>query len=274
MEPRLQRRVQRYGWNRAAEYYEDLWREQIEPAQSMLLSLVDLTGGQDVADIACGSGLVTFPAADRVGRNGSVIGTDLSEDMIRVADKAAEDRDLKNVSFRRMGAESLDLPDQSFDAVLCSLGLMYFPDPLVSMREMYRVSKPGATTAVAVWGDRKHCGWADIFPVVDARVNSDVCPMFFGLGTGGALKFTFEEAGFSAVEIVRISTVLHYQSAEEACMAAFAGGPVALAYSRFDEETREGAHAEYLESIEPYRVDDSYEIPGEFVLGVGRRTAA
>jgi hypothetical protein len=68
--------------------------------------------------------------------------------------------------------------------------------------------------------------------------------------------------------------VLRYSTADDACGAAFAGGPVALAYSRFDDETRREAHAEYLASIEAYRRGERYEIPGEFVVAKGRKAPA
>ncbi len=58
---------------------------------------------------------------------------------------------------------------------------------------------------------------------------------------------------------------------EAACQAMFAGGPVALAYSRFDAATREEVHVEFLVSVEPYREGDTWNIPGEFVYAVGRR---
>lgn len=58
---------------------------------------------------------------------------------------------------------------------------------------------------------------------------------------------------------------------QEACGATFVGGPVAMAYSRFDEETRAAAHAEYIESIAPYRNGSGYLIPGEFVVTAGRK---
>jgi hypothetical protein len=80
---------------------------------------------------------------------------------------------------------------------------------------------------------------------------------------------TFRAAGFERIEARRISTTLRYDSAEDAIGAAFAGGPVAMAYSRFDEPTRADAHREYLESIEPYRRHDRFEIPGEFVVVAG-----
>src|SRR5258705_2124005 len=114
---------------------------------------------------------------------------------------------------------------------------------------MFRLSKPGGRAVSAVWGKRDHCGWAEIFPIVEKRVASDVCPMFFQLGTGDVQKMLFEQAGFTDVHSDRITTSLEYASGEEACLAAFAGGPVAMAYSRFDQATRESAYAEYLESI-------------------------
>jgi hypothetical protein len=58
---------------------------------------------------------------------------------------------------------------------------------------------------------------------------------------------------------------------QEAWGAAFAGGPVALAYAHFDTPTRQDAHAEYLAAIEPYRQGSGYAIPGEFVITSGRK---
>jgi hypothetical protein len=123
----------------------------------------------------------------------------------------------------------------------------------------------------AVWGARRHCGWAEIFPIVDRRVQSEVCPMFFQLGTGSALASTMRGAGFADIVEHRIETTLEYDSADAAVGAAFAGGPVALAYSRFDDATRSSAHEEYLASIAPYREGTRYLIPGEFVVVRGVR---
>ncbi len=174
-------------------------------------------------------------------------------------------------AFERMDAEALTCAAGAFDVALCCLGLMYVPDPQKAVRELHRMLRPGGRAVVAVWGARAKCGWAEIFPIVDARVQSDVCPMFFQLGADGALQRTFEAAGFTGVRPERFSALLHYDSPEDACLAGFAGGPVALAYSRFDDRTREEAQAEYLASIEPYRKDAGYEIPGEFVVACGRK---
>lgn len=274
MDARVQRRVQRYGWDKAAAFYEQYWATQLEPAQRRLIELADPRPGERVLDVACGTGLVTFPAAEAVGDAGVVLATDLSDVMVaRVAEQAAR-RGLPHVSSRRMDAERLELGDASFDLALCSLGLMYAPDPLKALAEMYRVLTPGGRAAVSSWGSRNRCGWAEIFPIVERRVASDVCPLFFQLGSADNLRKALEGSGYSAVEVVRWSSPLVYESAEDACGAAFAGGPVALAYSRFDRATRAEAEAEYLASIEPWRAGEGYRIPGEFVIARAFRAAA
>lgn len=270
MDPRLQQRVQRYGWDRAASTYEQSWQKQLEPAQTLLMDMAALSPGENVLDLACGTGLVTFRAADAVGPSGAVTGTDISDGMIEQCRRIADDRGLRHVSFRRMAAEELGFDDASFDAVLCALGMMYVVDFAGSIREMHRVTRAGGRAVSAVWGRRDRCGWAEIFGIVERRVQSDVCPMFFQLGTGDLQKMLFEQAGFVDVRSERITTVLEYESGEEACLAAFAGGPVAMAYSRFDDATRAGAHAEYIESIAAYRRDHGYALPGEFVVTLGR----
>ncbi len=271
MRPELQRRVQRYGWDKAAEFYEDSWKEQLKPAQDKLLEMADLQPGESVLETACGTGLVTFRIAKAVGPDGEVVATDLSEGMIDLAKRESGKRNAGNIIYQRMDAEALDFEDEQFDAALCGLGLMYIPDPVQSLKEMYRVLNPGGRAVIAIWGARKNCGWAEIFPIVDKRVASDVCPLFFQQGTGDTLKNSMTQAGFDEIELDRFSVNLHYPSAEIALMAAFAGGPVALAYQKFDEQTRDEAHTEYLDSISQYRNGEGYHIPGEFVIGLGTK---
>ncbi len=269
MDARLQQRVQRYGWDRAASFYEQAWSRQLAPAQDLLMTMAALQPGERGLDIACGTGLVTFRAAQEVGASGEVIGTDISDAMVDACRTAATQRGITNTKFERMEAEKLAFPDASFDVVLCALGMMYVTDFAGSIREMFRVTKPRGRALSAVWGKRDRCGWADIFPIVERRVQSEVCPMFFQLGTGEMQKLLYEKAGFVDVHTERIATILEYKNAEDACMAAFAGGPVAMAYSRFDDSTRASAHADYLDSIAQFKRGDSYAVPGEFVVTRG-----
>jgi ubiquinone/menaquinone biosynthesis C-methylase UbiE len=269
MDPRLQRRVQRYGWDKAVNDYEAGWRTQLEPAQSLMLEMIALQPGAQVLDVACGTGLVSFRIVDAVGKEGAVVGTDISGEMIDTARRLAAARNIDNIIFERFDAEDLKLDCDPFDAAACALGLMYVPNPVRAVEEMRRLLKPGGRTAAAVWGARAKCGWAEIFPIADARVASEVCPMFFHLGTGDTLAHCFAQAGCTNISAERLEVSLVYASDDDALGAAFRGGPVALAYNRFDDDTKQAVHTEYLRSIVDYKRGDGYEIPGEFVAVVG-----
>jgi len=270
MDARLQLRIQRYGWDLASGHYEPLWSRQLHAAQAAMLELAAVEPGERVLDVASGTGLATFAAAGLVGPAGAVVGVDLSGRMVDAARSLADERGLDHVSFERMDAQDLDLPDAAFDVALCALGLMYVPEPEAAIREMRRVLRPGGRAAMAVWGERRACGWSAVFEIVDAEVESDVCPMFFRLGQQGALERACSDAGFTSIEQRRISTTLEYEDFDEACEAAFVGGPVAMAWSRFDQPMRERARLRYAEAIDEWRDGTGYRIPGEFVIVTGR----
>jgi ubiquinone/menaquinone biosynthesis C-methylase UbiE len=266
MDARLQRRIQRYGWDLAAVDYESLWQAQLAEAQAALLALASPAAGEQVLDIACGTGLVSFEAARAVGPTGRVRGIDLSEGMVDAAERRASDRRLSNCSFSRMDAEALTLPDASFDVVLCGLGLMYMPNPEQALREMLRVLRPGGRLSLAIWGERAKCGWSAVFPIVSAEVASEVCPLFFRLGQHDTLANFCVDAKFEDVRHHRIATTLTFADANDACDAAFVGGPVALAWPRFNDEVRARVRARYLDAIDSWRDGRGYRIPREFVI--------
>lgn len=270
MDARMQRRVQRYGWDRAAEAYEPGWKHSLADAHTETLRLAAARPGEQALDLACGTGLISLPLCAAVGPDGQVTATDLSDEMVAAVRRNAATRGFANLRAFRADAESFPtVADNSIDLVTCALGLMYMPDPARSATESLRVLRPGGRAVMAVWGERSKCGWADIFPIVDARVKSTVCPLFFRLGTGPALQHLLQDVGFTGVRTVRLSCTLPYPDEDSALEAAFVGGPVALAYNRFDASTRAAAHAEYLASIARYRTPQGYRIPGEFVVCKG-----
>jgi ubiquinone/menaquinone biosynthesis C-methylase UbiE len=239
----------------------------LAPARAALLAAASLSEGERVLDVACGTGLLTFEAARLVGAAGQVVGTDISGRMIDTARRVAP----PNSSFQRMDAQKLEFPAASFDAVLCSLGLMYVPDPLAAVSEVLRVLRPGGRVAVAVWGERSQCGWAPLFEIVEAEVSSEVCPLFFRLGQQQQLADLCAQAGLDVFDSRRLRSTLAYANATQACDAAFLGGPVALAWSRFNEETKLRVCQRYASAIEPWRHHNGYSLPGEFVIVAARR---
>ena len=269
MEARLQRRVQRYGWDAAAPLYEEAWRDNLAKSQQVLVEMADLEPGHRVLETAAGTGLVTLALARIVGPSGAVMASDISGEMVASCDAAAKAAGLGNVTAERMDSEALSADDGAYDRALCALGLMYMPDPVQALTEMKRVLKLGGKAAVLVWGERKNCGWADIFPIVDAEVESEVCPLFFGLGAPGALRSALTKAGFGEVTEARLPAALRFPDAKSLLEAQIDGGAVALAAKRFTQEARARVEEAFLASVESHRRGGAYEIPAEFVIATG-----
>jgi SAM-dependent methyltransferase len=270
MDRKVQLRIQRYGWDAAAGFYHQDWEQQLRAAQDTLLDMADLQPGQSVLETACGTGMVTIRAALATGRTGSVHATDISGQMVEEVRRNCKETGLENVSFLRSGAEALALPDDCFDVALCALGLMYMPRPRRAIAETARCVRPGGKVVATVWGERRLCGWADIFPIIDARVASDVCPMFFASGAPGALKLDFEATGLVDIRETRQTEQLNFASGADLTRAIMLGGPVAMAVKRFNETVYGEVCAEFLASVSAYQSPNgSFSIPGEFVTVCG-----
>jgi ubiquinone/menaquinone biosynthesis C-methylase UbiE len=110
-----------------------------------LVDAARIATGQCVLDVACGTGIVARTVADRLGAAGRVVGVDLSEAMLTVARRVRPD-----VEWRQGDVSALPFPDRSFDAVLCQMALMFFPDRAGAVREMRRVVRDGGSVAVLV----------------------------------------------------------------------------------------------------------------------------
>lgn len=270
MEAKLQRRVQRYGWDLAASRYDRSWGSSRALLHDTLFESVTFHPGDRVLDVACGTGALALEIADRVGANGQVIGIDLSGRMIERAQAqigpGSGEATRPDVEFLRMDAEALEFPDDHFDAAVCALGLMYMPDPQRALAEMSRVTRRGGRVVFAVWGERARCGWADVFPIVDAEVHSEVCPRFFDVGRIDVFSNACAKAGLEIVVYRRIDVTIDWRDDDEACEAAFQGTPVAMAWSRFGDDVRVRVREKFLESLSPRRVGQGYRVPGEIVV--------
>jgi SAM-dependent methyltransferase len=110
-----------------------------------VVDMADVTMGQSVLDVACGTGIVTRTAAERVGPEGHVVGIDLNPAMLTVAERVCP-----GVELREADVTALPFEDGIFDAVLCQMALMFFPDPVAAIREMSRVVKPQGTVVIMV----------------------------------------------------------------------------------------------------------------------------
>ena len=129
-----------YG-NNAAENYEKYFAPVIpRPFGTDLIRDAHLQPGERVLDVACGTGTIARLAAEQVAPDGSVSALDVNAAMLSVARSIPAALPIK---WYETAAESIPLPDQSFDVVFCQLGLMFIEDKNAALREMHRVLRPG-----------------------------------------------------------------------------------------------------------------------------------
>jgi ubiquinone/menaquinone biosynthesis C-methylase UbiE len=118
-------------------------------ARETYLSLLDISAGERVLDVGCGSGAVTRDIARRVGDRGLVVGLDASGELLSVARSLAEAAGLGHrVEFREGNALRLPFPDGSFDVVVCATVLSHVPEGATAVPELARVLRPGGRLGV------------------------------------------------------------------------------------------------------------------------------
>jgi ubiquinone/menaquinone biosynthesis C-methylase UbiE len=149
MDAKVHRRVRCYGWDLAVESYDRYWVPVLSACSERTLALAAPRPGERVLDVATGTGVAAFMAAERVGPGGEVVATDISEKMVDSARSSATERGVANMSFERVDAEELAYDDDSFDVALCVLGLMYPADPQRAIAQLARVLRPGGRAVSA-----------------------------------------------------------------------------------------------------------------------------
>ncbi|HEX5885586.1 MAG TPA: class I SAM-dependent methyltransferase [Pyrinomonadaceae bacterium] len=141
-------------WQETAAYWtkhHDTIRMMFAPLTRALIEHAHIVQGQSVLDVAGGAGEPSLTIAQAVGPLGFVMCTDPIAEMLASGEQEAVGRGLENVRFLPCTADSLPFKNDLFDVAVSRLGVMFFPEPLVGIREMLRVTKPGGRIAFAVW---------------------------------------------------------------------------------------------------------------------------
>jgi ubiquinone/menaquinone biosynthesis C-methylase UbiE len=268
----------REQWQAAAEAWHR-WgptlHQWLGEATNVMLDMAGVREGQRVRDVAAGAGEQTIVTAQRVGPTGSVLATDISSNILDFAQQAARHAGLKNVETRVVDSENLELSENSFDAVICRVGLIYFPDQHKALTGMKRVLKPDGRVAAITYSTPENNKFFSV-PVSIIRRRANLPPPLpgqpgpFSLGSPGVLEAAYQKAGFRDIRIRLVPSPLRMPSAAEcvrferesfgALHQMLAGVPEAERPSVWDEIEKE---------LKKFEGAEGFVGPCEMVVAIG-----
>ncbi len=245
---------QKGTWNSAApgwKKWDAFLLEGFDAVSEAMLDSAHLKEGDEILDLAGGTGEPGIPAARRIGR-GQVTSTDLAEDMLAVAADKARTSGVTNFAVKVASALELPFPDARFDAVVCRWGIMFFPEPAACLKEALRVMKPGGHAAFATWNvmeKNPHLG----LPLAAAVARLGMPPPSpdnpgpFRYTDPATLTAMMVAAGFGEIQIKEVQGATNFESTEHYWSYAMElVGPFRAAVQKVDPATLESVKAEVL----------------------------
>jgi len=210
-------------WNAIAESWHR-WIPHMhtwyEPATELMLDLARISSGNRVLDIAAGDGDQSLTTAERVGSDGYVLAIDRADKLLAIAEQAAKDAGFSNIETRLMDGENLELPENSFDAVICRFALMFFNDPVRGLQGIKRVLKTNGKFSAVVYAENGDPEFLTALSTVQniLGIGQPEKPAATSLGSKEFLEKTLLEAGLSDVEVHPMKLQVQMASSEE-CVA-------------------------------------------------------
>jgi ubiquinone/menaquinone biosynthesis C-methylase UbiE len=249
----------------AAEHYQRCGAQYIlGPCAPSLVNAARLSAGERVLDVACGTGVVTRIAAERVGPAGRLVGVDLNPAMLAVA-RSLPAPNGAPIEWLERSALDLGLEDASFEVVLCQQGLQFFPDKALALREMRRVLDRGGRLALSVWkgvGAYHQAVGDALARFISAEAGARFCASR-QVPTKEDLQRLATEAGFADVE-VRIDRIdIRLPPIDEFTLEHLAGSPVAQTIAAAPPDARAKVTASVTKQLQRYADGDGVTYPEE-----------
>lgn len=237
-----------------------------------LISALQLRPGDRVLDVAAGTGEAARACRAEVGNQGTVIASDVSLAMLRIAHaKSAGQR----IAMLASAGQRLACATARFDGVICVLGLMFLPDPVDGLREMRRVLRPGGRLAVAVWAA------PDRVPLVTIMLEALVHHLpderkaigrAFSLSNPRRLASLIEGAGFAEVSVTRATRELAFESFEDYWGPIEDGGSRAsVPYRELSRDAQDSIRAAVRRRLGMFASGERFVMQVDMLFATGRR---
>ena len=262
------------GWNR----HGPAIREWLRLPTDAMLDMAGVAKGQTVLDVAAGAGDQTLDLAARVGPSGQVVASDISAGILDFAQSNAIRAGYNNVRTHVADAENIGLGEGAFDAAVCRLGLMFLPDPLAGVKEVYRMLRPGGRFCSIVFAGPEQNPCLRILMMTALR-HAGQPPRdpfqpggLVSLGRPGHTDDMFRQAGFGSVATTRLEapfrlpTTQHYLT-----FIQEAAGPILDLIAPLDRAARDAAWADIAAQLDVYQTVQEWVGPNSLLLTVGKK---
>ena len=267
-------------WQAAAEAWyrwSPTLNQWLGKATDKMLEMADITSGQRVLDVAAGAGEQSITTAKKVGPSGHVLATDISSNILEYAKQMAQQAGLNNIETKVMDGENLTLEDETFDAVISRVGLIYFPDQQKALKEMLRVLKPGGKVAGIVYSTPEKNKFFSV-PVSIIRNRAKLPPPLpgqpgpFSLGAEGIIEKAFLQAGFKNVRSALVESPLLLASAKECVQFEKESfGALHQMMSSLSDSEKGSVWEEIERQLQTFESENGFAGPCEMVVAVGEK---
>ena len=258
------------GWER--------WRarlaEDLSPVRAWLIRELAPGPGDTVLELSAGPGDTGFAAAEIVGERGRLVSTDFSPEMVEVARRRGTELGLRNVDYRVIDAERIELDAGSVDGVLCQSGYMLMADPVAALSETRRVLRPGGRLALSVWGAPERNPWAAIagrFLVERGHMPPPEpgAPGTFSMASEERTRELLEGSGFTPMRIEEVAVQWVFRDLDEYQRWLMdVAASLSLVLRRLPPEESEAFTSRLAEAFGPFAADGGYEVPGVALCAV------
>lgn len=255
-----------------AELYQSFFVPAIAtPVSGELLAAANLVGGQRVVDVACGTGVVTRAAAERVGATGTATGVDLAPDMLEVARRTPAGG--SPIEWYQADAAMLPLPDGSYDVALCQMGLMFMDDKPGAIAELHRVLAPGGRVVLNTPGRIQPLFQAMEQAIVE-HINPDLgafVSAVFSMHDPAALATMLRAAGFDDVGSKEYVVRFTLPGPAEFLWNYINLTPMGPLVAQAPDNAKTAMERDVVEAWNPHVVDGRTEIDQPMALAWGQR---
>ncbi len=248
----------------------------LKPMGDEIIRLLNPKGADVVLDVASGTGEPGLTIATML-TGGKVIITDLAEDMLEIARENATRRGIKNIETRACDVCELPFADNTFDAISCRMGFMFFPDMILAAKEMVRVLKPGGRIATAVWNVPEKNFWVTVTMGTISR-NMELpppppgAPGMFRCAKDGFISDLFSQAGLKNITQKEIAGKLNSKTTDVYWnMMTEVGAPVVAALSKADDAMKAKIKGEVYQALNQKYPDGNIVIDSSALVIYGEK---